>query len=599
MNSSSFALTGRQSRRRFEPVRLLLAVLTTLLLVATSSAQHLDPAVPRNSSRSLQTDKSSDDGGLAGTLKGRVLLQESNRPLANATVVLRSAAHKGSPVLLATDEEGAFQASNLRPGAYTLTAVAPGYVTAHDDLSGQAVYYHVGDFVTLRMVKGGVITGRVLNTNGEPLAAAQVRAVRVKDAGGQPARDAAPSRVWRTDDRGVYRLYGLEPGSYLVAVAGNSPNVAGRERANIFYPSAGLANALPVQVMSGQESSGIDIRFREERAYTISGSVAGISAPRERSAAGIVITLTHTTTGVPIISAPLTPRDGTADFALDAVPDGDYEISARDASQAASLPRRLTVRGADVRGVALTLLPFGSIAGRVVLEAAPVREGGQCLDNRRALLEETVILAHAQDSQTDKPGVATPASTMPDAEGKFVLGNLNAGDYFVEPRLPSRNWYIRSAALSGANAASPFTLAVKQGAQVEGFNVTLAEGAASLRGRVVPAVEGASLPANLRVYLVPLEAESADDSLRYAQAPVGTDGEFGFDNLAPGRYLAIALTNTATKSGAGAHRAAADAKQRAQLRREAQTTNTTIELQPCQNSADFVLRYTSRGSVTR
>ncbi len=556
-------------------------MLATLLFVRASSAQHLDPAVSQGSSRSLQTDKVGEAADATGALKGRVLMQENNRPLANATVVVRTATRTGSPLVLATDEEGGFQATNLRPSAYTLTAVAPGYVSAPDDLSGQAVY-RVGDFVTLRMVKGGVITGRVLNTNGEPLTAAQVRAIRVDADGGQPARDAALSRASRTDDRGVYRLYGLESGSYLVAVAGNSPSVRGRERANIFYPSASLANALPVEVSAGQESSGIDIRFREERGYTISGRVAGVATLRARPGAGLVITLTHTATGVPIVSAPIAARDGSGDFAFDAVLDGDYEITARDGSHGASLPRRVAVRGADVRGVGLTLLPFGSVAGRVVLEAAPGVEGGRCLDKRRALLEETVIMAHAQNAQAYKPG--TSASSTPDGEGKFIIGNLSAGEYFVTTRLPTRNWYVRSATLSGAAASSPFSLTIRQDSQVEGFTVTLAAGAASLRGRVVPGSEGVTLPPHLRVYLLPLEQEWAEDSLRYAEAAVESEGEFGFDNLAPGRYLVVA---------------ASDGRKRAQLRREAHTTNTAIELQPCRESTDFVLRYTPRVSGMR
>jgi hypothetical protein len=594
MNGPSFALAGRR-RPGFESVCLLFAALTTLLFVGTAVAQRPDPAITPEPARSLPTRRAEEGGGAIGVLKGRVLLQEGDRPLANATVVVRTAGRAGSPVLVATDEEGGFQVSNLRPAAYVLTAVAPGYVSAPEDPFGQTVYYRVSDSVTLKMVKGGVITGRVLSTNGDPLPAAYVRAIRVKDAGGQPALEPAQSRARQTDDRGIYRLYGLESGSYLVAVTNT-------RRANIFYPSASPVNALPVQVTAGQETSGIDIRFREERGYTVSGNVAGFAgaaAPRERVAAGVAVTLTHASTGVPLVSSLVTSRDGSGDFALEGVPDGEYEIVARDGSQAASPPRRVTVGGTDVRGVGLTLLPFGSVAGRVVFEAAPAVEDGRCLEDRRALLEETVVVAHARRAQADKPGAPPAQGTTPDGQGNFVIGNLGAGEYFFETRLPSLNWFVRSAALPGAPASQPFSLNVKQGARVEGFTITLAAGAASLRGRVVSSVEGGALPPDLRVYLVPAGRESADDSLRYAQAPVRANGEFGFDHLAPGHYLAVALTGPAPGSGAQAHPAAAEANERARLRREAQTTKTAIELQPCRESADVVLRYTPRGSGPR
>lgn len=594
MNSSPFALAGRR-RLGFETACLLFAALTILLFVRAAVAQHPDPAASSRPARSLPNRRAEESGAANGVLKGRVLLQEGDRPLANVTVVVRTPGRAGSPVLVATDEEGDFQVSNLRPAAYVLTAVAPGYVSAPEDPFGPTVYYRVGDAVTLKMVKGGVITGRVLNANGDPLPAASVRAIRVKDAGGQPAHGPAQSRSWQTDDRGIYRLYGLESGSYLVAVTN-------ARRANIFYPSASPVNALPVQVVAGQESSGIDIHFREERGYRISGSVAGVAgaaAPRERVAAGVAVTLTHASTGVPLVSTLVTSRDGGGDFSLEGVPDGEYEIVARDGSQASSLPRRVTVGGADVRGVGLTLVPFSSVAGRVVLEAAPAVEDGRCLEDRRALLEETVIVAHGRGARDDRQGATAAHGTTPDGEGKFVIGNLGAGEYFFETRLPSLNWYIRSAALPGPPSSPPFSLSVKQGARVEGFTITLAVGAASLRGRVVSGVEGAALPPNLRVYLVPAGRESADDPLHYAQAPVGAGGEFGFDHLAPGHYLAVALTSPAPGAGARAHLAAADGNERARLRREAQTTKTAIELQPCRESADVVLRYTPRGPGTR
>jgi len=49
--------------------------------------------------------------------------------------------------------------------------------------------------------------------------------------------------------------------------------------------------------------------------------------------------------------------------------------------------------------------------------------------------------------------------------------------------------------------------------------MTVAEGAALLGGRVIPA-EGAQLPTRLSVHFVPAEPASADDALRYAETAV-------------------------------------------------------------------------------
>jgi hypothetical protein len=132
---------------------------------------------------------------------------------------------------------------------------------------------------------------------------------------------------------------------------------------------------------------------------------------------------------------------------------------------------------------------------------------------------------------------------------------------------------------------------LKTGQQLKGIAVRLGEGAASFGGRVAP-VEGAApqTPAPTRVHLVPQERERAEDPLRYHEAAVAPDGAFSFKNLAPGRYLLLARAEA--EAADATHRPAAwDADTRARLRREAETAATPVELQPCQRTADFVLKY--------
>src|SRR5205085_157909 len=77
-------------------------------------------------------------------------------------------------------------------------------------------YYRVGDSVTFTLTKGGVITGTVTGANG-PLVGVSVFATRVRDATGKKIFTAIPSGFERrTDDRGVFRLYALPPGAYVL-----------------------------------------------------------------------------------------------------------------------------------------------------------------------------------------------------------------------------------------------------------------------------------------------------------------------------------------------------------------------------------------------
>jgi hypothetical protein len=124
--------------------------------------------------------------------------------------------------------------------------------------------------------------------------------------------------------------------------------------------------------------------------------------------------------------------------------------------------------------------------------------------------------------------------------------------------------------------------------------MTVAEGAALLVGRVIPA-EGAQLPTILRVHLVPAEPASADDALRYAETAVDSNGSFGMRHLAPGRYWLLARPAPDEESSKASPRPAAwSAESRAKLWREARAAKVEIELQACQRVMDYVLRFEPR-----
>src|SRR5437762_12417174 len=122
----------------------------------------------------------------------------------------------------------------------------------------------------------GVITGTVTTLEGEALVGVRVLAVRVRDGEGRLLRGtgAATSRPRRTDDRGVYRLFGLQSGSYLIQVGGGSlsyyPAFGYQGDAATYHPSATRDAAVEVVVRAGDEIRGIDVRYRAERAHIVS-----------------------------------------------------------------------------------------------------------------------------------------------------------------------------------------------------------------------------------------------------------------------------------------------------------------------------------------
>src|SRR5262249_25443683 len=163
-------------------------------------------------------------------------------------------------------------------------------------------------------------------------------------------------------------------------------------------------------------------------------------------------------------------------------------------------------------GIELKLAPMASIAGKIVLE----KSENVCEVKRKASIDEALISLR-RDEKTPRiplPGAATEGA--PADKGEFVIRNVEPGRYFIEPRLPAENWYVKSmgAAPPGAPAGAkkPATagadiarggVTLKSGEKVAGLTVALTDGAASLSGKVVAAKEGSPLPSRVRLHLVP------------------------------------------------------------------------------------------------
>jgi len=132
-------------------------------------------------------------------------------------------------------------------------------------------------------------------------------------------------------------------------------------------------------------------------------------------------------------------------------------------------------------------------------------------------------------------------------------------------------------------------VSLKFGSRLTDMLVTLAEGAASLRGHLI-AADGEKLPAGLFVYLIPAEKDQGENVLRFFAAPVADDGTFALTNLAPGLYHALARAPSDAQAESRL-RAAEGRDERATLRRAAEDAKTSVELKPCQNLSDYRLPF--------
>jgi hypothetical protein len=451
--------------------------------------------------------------------------------------------------------------------------------------------------VTITLKKGGVITGRVTEAEDRAVVAAPVSLEYVRDELDRPIAAAWVEKDGLTDDRGVYRIFGLRPGSYLVRAGGRGQQSRAASAydsdAPTYHPSATREAATEIKVRAGDEATGVDIRYRGERGYAIRGVVTGVTDFNRVTD----LRLTRLPGGSRAGSTYTRAEDKSLKFDFEGLPDGEYELIAdrsgsdEEDNGAAAPPRRVTINGADVNGIEMRLIGLSSISGRLVFaEGTP-----QCQTQYRKQLSYILPIARRE-------GATKPAEEQgrPNEQGEFALRRLEAGNYRLEARLYHNEWYLRAVTQPGpapANRSADvsrqgFTL--RPGERKTGLIMTVAEGAALLVGRVIPA-EGAQLPTVLRVHLVPAEPASADDALRYAETAVMSDGSFGMSHLAPGRYWLLARPAPDEESSKASPRPAAwSAESRAKLWREARAAKVEIELQACQRVMDYVLRFEPR-----
>jgi len=550
-----------------------------------------------------------------GVITGRVV-NDAGRPVAAAPILIIRAGVKitsGAQTSVA-DDEGNFKATGLDTGSYMISTSVPGYVVARADSDRD--YHRAGENVTINLVKGGVITGRVTDSYGEPMVGVPAHAFKVRELeGGQTYLGGLRETNGRlTDDRGVYRIYGLEPGVYVVGVSTDQSWLNGG--AMTWHPSSPRATAAEIAVRGGEEVTGIDIRHREERGHTISGAVVAAAASESRGE-GIAVMMTS---GADRQLVAMTWAYGRKSFAMVGAPDGDYEIVAYRMSNttidfASSAPRRVVVKGADVSGIELRIAPPASISGRVKIESStsgamggagksPCEDAARAKD--RAVIEEVLLSADADDGsgpsiQSIAPYLRYLVGVMlgaPDEKGEFTVSGLAAGRFRIKADLPDEGWYVRAITRPAPGEtkkpvdASRNGIAVKAGEKLSGVEVVIAEGAASLNGHVVPTKEDSKLASRLRVHLIPAEVSAADDVLRYAETTVGVDGEFGFKHIAPGKYLLYARQASEKEVNSNGSRPPEwDEIERAKLRREATAAKNEVELKACERAKDHVLRW--------
>jgi len=171
-------------------------------------------------------------GILAAGIEGRVVEDHTGNPLASVEVRIAKIGQRTLAAHLETDSSGQFRAPNLAPGEYRVDAAKPNFIGATLRLAA------LPGPLTIRLVRCAVITGQVLDSQGQPVLGATVYAMPKPPEGPlMPYSQPTPGTYTRVGERGQYRLHNLPPGEYAVVTSYGASTAA-------FGSSGGAEGAL-------------------------------------------------------------------------------------------------------------------------------------------------------------------------------------------------------------------------------------------------------------------------------------------------------------------------------------------------------------------
>ena len=488
----------------------------------------------------------------AATISGRVTDGERGAQNVTVTLVFGEPAQRFRVAARAkTDADGRFTIANVAPGRYQILPVVPTHV-----IEGLGTNYPPGRPLTIvageevrdvdfKITPGGVITGRVLDADGNPVVGEQVIAQPAEENQGPP-RFNFDLRDMVTDDRGVYRLFGLTPGRYRVSVgrADDSGAVSLNRRKifrRTFYPDAAeQKDARIVEVKAGIEATDVDISVgRALKTYRVSGRfvTADTNQPVSDVAVGFATVDPRGRRTGGVGGAAMTNARG--EFVTEGLAPGRYVVYATNLLSAAapqaqsefySDPVFFEVAEGDVSGLLVRLKRGATVSGVVTIEGVPDRAAAaQMLSAVRVY----TMLDPGRQPQQQTYTPPRPVNVNPD--GTFRVTGLMPGRL----RLGTMNDTVKGLStarieLNGANVLTGFELT--EGAQVAGFHVVLVYGSGTVVGQTTY-ING-TLPPGARAMAVarPAGQPQGAAGAGWRTSEVDGRGYFRIDGIPAGEY---------------------------------------------------------------
>ena len=525
----------------------------------------------------------------SGRIKGQLRTADTNAPVRRAQVRISST--EILPKTAVTDAEGRYEFRDLPAGRYTLTATKAGFVTIN---YGQTRPFESGkpielgdaqviDKADFTIPRGSAISGRIVDEFGEPIADAQVSAMRSTWVNGR-RRLQATGRPAQTNDLGQYRIYGLPPGDYYVSAStggGGEMMIVERVAATFVAAGAGSAGgtgpsgsepksgyaptyypgtsngseAQRITLAVGQEMSSADFSLLPVRLVRVTGTVIGSDG---RPLEGAVISTTARNQSDNHIMFPMagsSRTDKNGQFTLNNIAPGDYTLQARGLqvmtasdggdrmvftmtrmvgggdgnTEFGSVP--LSVGGDDVTNVMIVTSKGATVSGKVTFEGAK--------PSNTAPIRVSAVAVDA-DSPIAMPGGS--ASLTP--EGTFEMKGQMGPRLFRVNGLPV-GWVLKAVTVNGMDVTDT-GIDIKANEPVSGMEIVLSQRGTEITGGVTGTNGRPATDYTLVIFSEDESKWTAPMTRHVTGVRPNQDGRFQVKNMPAGSYYAIAVDYIAT-----------------------------------------------------
>jgi protocatechuate 3,4-dioxygenase beta subunit len=466
------------------------------------------------------------------------------RPLRRARVTLNGTGLSPGRTTITADD-GTFVFDMLPPGRYRIAAMKDGWPSRMTP----AITLGAGEThrTRLTLLKGGAITGVITDAEGAPVQGMAVRALAYKyvPSIGERRPLAQGHSASPSDDRGVYRIFGLPPGDYMIEantrepgplpmsdlrrLTGGTVGTRPLTLAPSYYPgTADISRAAVVTVTAAQERTGIDVPLQYVPLATVSG-IAPVNIGLS-PATLLLVSIGDTAGGMLTRSA---TADAEGRFTFRSIGPGAYSVLARSGSATAGGlwgKTDILVDGEDLPNVTIALQPTLTIAGRVVFEGT--RPAPSIAGMTVPIFAATTGLGN---------WTAPLPSVKLEPDNRFRISGVLPGKYrFVSPAIRNLStsiggWWLKSIVIDGRDLLDGQLIFDRS---TDEAVATFSDQASEITGVVTDA---RSLPLPDQLVLV-FSADAASwfpNSRRVAAVTTDASGRYSIRNLPTGQYRLV------------------------------------------------------------